>query len=166
MASTGFVLYLKPQVVATVSATRTTGAVVYVPFRSASGKLVGSGVSTEDAQTSAKAMLPGPRTPLGYVNGDRKQPVYIDEATWYRLVDYILNTKLGGVAAPSIADMAETVTTVQAAVTSTVTTMTELTDQAAQNAAALDTVVEVAKTSGLTGADQVPSVIRQLKSSF
>jgi hypothetical protein len=111
-------------------------------------------------------MLPGPRTALGYVNGDRTKPVYIDEATWYRLLDYILNVKLGGIAAPSMADVAATVTTVQEAVTSTVTTVTDLTDMALQNAAVLDTVREVSQASDLDGAEQIPSVIRQLKSAY
>lgn len=166
MASTGFVLLLKPQASFAVSTTRTTGAVLYVPFRSASGVMVGAGLSNQASAVSAKSMLPGPRTPLGYVNGDKKQPVYIDESTWYRLIDFILNKKLGGVSAPSIADVASTVTTIQDAVTSNVTAVTELTDQAAANAAVLNTVREVAQVNGLDGADQIENPVLQRKGIY
>jgi hypothetical protein len=166
MASTSAVVYLRPLFSDVTAANRQTTAVLYIPFRDVSGVYVGYGLQSDDSAASAKSMLPGPRTALGYVNGDRTKPVYIDEATWYRLLDYILNVKLGGIAAPSMADVAATVTTVQEAVTSTVTTVTDLTDMALQNAAVLDTVREVSQASDLDGAEQIPSVIRQLKSAY
>lgn len=160
MASTGAVLYLKPRLDAGVAANRTGGAVLYFSPRLVSGIYTTDGVSTEDNATSPKAMLPGPRTPLGYVNGDRRQPVYIDEATWYRLIDYIVNTKLGGIAAPNLTDVSNTITSVADTTTSIVSTVVAITEQTTQNAAALDTVREVAQTASLPGATQIPPVQR------
>jgi hypothetical protein len=159
MASTGFVLLLKPRASFSVSATRKTGAVLYVPFRSASGVMVGSGLSNQGAATSAKSMLPGARVQLvdekGFIRPE-----------WWRFFNWLLNDKLGGVSAPSIADVASTVTTVQTAVTSTVTTITELADQAAANAAVLNTVREVAQVNGLDGADQIENPVLQRKGIY
>jgi hypothetical protein len=165
MASTTAVVYFRPRFTDATAANRQTEAVVYIPFRDVSGVYVGFGLQSDDAAASPKSMLPGPRTPFGYLHGDKNLPVYIDEATWLRLLTFMLE-KMGGIAGPSMADVAATVTTVQEAVTSTVTTVTELTDQALQNAAVLDTVREVAQTSDLDGAEQIPTVIRQLKSAY
>jgi hypothetical protein len=120
----------------------------------------GGGVSTQSIAASAKAMLPTPATPIGYVNGDRTKPVYIDAGTWYRLLDFIINVKLGGVAAPSVTDIASTITSVQEAVTTTVTTVNSVTETVVQNAAALDTVREVAQNNSLSGASQIPRIQR------
>lgn len=136
-----------------------TNIVLYVPFRDLSGVYVGSGVTNADATTSAKSMLPPQRVLMvdkdGYCNPQ-----------WYRYFDWLTNQKLGGVNAPNISDIVTTVTTAQAAVTATATTVSEVIEQATQNAAALDTIREVAQTSALTGADQIPSVARQLKSAY
>ena len=161
MATTGAVIYLKPRIVAAEVPGRTSGAVLYFSPRLVSGIFAdANGVSTQNSATSAKAMLPGPRTPIGYVNGDRSKPVYIDEATWYRLVDYIVNIKLGGVTAPTLTDVSNSITSVQDATTSIVNSVVSITEQTTNNAAALDTVKEVVQTADLPGATQIPPVQR------
>ena len=161
MATTGAVLYLKPRIVSTDTPGRASGAVLYFSPRFVSGIFSdANGISTQNNATSAKAMLPGPRTPLGYVNGDRRQPVYIDEATWYRLIDYIVNIKLGGVTAPTLTDVSSSITAVQDATTSIVSSVVSITEQTTNNAAALDTVKEVVQTAALPGATQIPPVQR------
>lgn len=153
MASTGAVVYIRPRFDADVVPGRSSGAVVYIPFRSVSGIFSDAGVSSEDNLTSAKAMYPGPRVALVDERGFITQP-------WDRFFRWILNDKLGGVDAPSITDVTNSITAVQAATTSVVETVVAVVDQNSQNAAALDTVREVAQNNSLAGASQIPPVVR------
>jgi hypothetical protein len=154
MASTGAVFYLRPRITATEAAGRATGAVTYFSPRFVSGVFTdAAGVGTQDNATSLKAMFPGQRVQLVDQDGYITQP-------WYRFFDYLLNTKLGGIAAPSITDVSDSIASVQDATSSVVNTVVSVTEMATQNAAALDTVREVAQTAALPGADQIPSVSR------
>jgi hypothetical protein len=156
MASTGAVVYFRPRGVASSKVNRRTSGAVYVPFRDVSGIFTSGGsVSDEDNATQGKALYPGPRVKMVDSTGMIADP-------WHRFFVWLLNDKLGGVDAPSLTDVATSVTGVQQAVTSTVSNVSLLTDQSAQNAAALDTVKEVVQGASLPGSSQIPPVQRTL----
>lgn len=77
---------------------------------------------------------------------------------WYRFFDYLCNVKLGGAAAPDLADVVTTFETAQEVVTSSAQAMSLLTQQTQANAEALATTVEVVKNAALPGASSIPPV--------
>jgi hypothetical protein len=154
MATTGAVIYLRPTFADTVSANRQSGAVLYVPFRGVSGIYsAGGAVETEANAISKKSMLPPQRARLvdqdGYITPE-----------WWRFFNWLLNEKLGGMAAPSVTDLTNSISSTQEAVTTSVASVASLTETVVQNADVLDTVKQVAVNNSLSGSASIGTISR------
>ncbi len=126
----------------------TTTFSVYVPLRAAS-----TANTTLSASTKPKEWRPHIGVPVGYVNGDRSQPVHLDES-WFRHLRFLGVNKLGGATFPTLPDVASFVTVTQA--TELITAAQD--QMAAANAQALAALKEV--VDGLVGGTStIPSVV-------
>jgi len=145
--STGGIVYFRP----TIRGPQGTGAVVYFSHRQVAG--IYSTVNLSGS-TVKKDWRPHAGVPVGYVNGDRSKPVTISEE-WLRHFRFLGNAKLGGSNFPTLPDVANFVTQQQIDAQ-----LAAAQDQwQAANAQTLQALLEVVKSAGLTGADQVPSAV-------
>jgi hypothetical protein len=158
MASTGAVIYIRPQMLAARTVARSTGAVMYFAPRMLAGLWTSSGVTASRDLSNLKAWLPPARIPIGYVNGDRTKPVLIDEASWYKFLNYFLNVFIGGQGAPTFSDVVTTVEQTQATAVEASSQTAALAQTTQTNAEALAATIQVSQNSGLAGASQIPPV--------
>ena len=106
---------------------------------------------------SALAWLPSAQTPLGRTRADGT--VVIDPA-WRAFFLYLTETRLGGIAGKSIAEVVSTVEIVQSAAVTAVLQVAAVAQQSQTNAEALSTVREVLVDNAIPGATQIPPVSR------
>lgn len=158
MASTGAVFYVRPYTLTATSAGRSTGAVMFVSPRFASG-VFQTGVSSTQSRPNDVAWLPSAQTPFGFVtiNGQR-YPMTPDPA-WYRAFQHVFEVKLGGRSAPSLPDVVTTVESTQAAAVQSGQQVSALTQQGQANAESLNVVRQVVQNNSLVGAAQIPPVV-------
>lgn len=152
MASTGAVVYIRPRSSVTTVAARTTGAVVYVPFRGVSGLFTG-GVTSSIDSANKRIPMPYANVPLATI---RDGNAYINPA-WDRFFRYWWEQKQGGINAPTLSDV---VTTVDASVATSAAVegrVASSTAMAIANAAALDAAVQVLQNNAIPGASQIPN---------
>lgn len=131
------------------SAVLTTGALEYAnPY---------SGGTTVTTDTSLlRTKLPLAELPLGRVAKDGS--VLIDP-TWYRFLDFVSNVQLGGPTAPTIADLSTATVSTRTQAIAAQTAVASVSQQVNSNAQTLGAVVQVAQTSSLPGAAQIPPVV-------
>jgi hypothetical protein len=162
MASTGAILHFRPQFYGDSSGNRRTGASLLFSPRFVAG-VFRTGVDNTTVP-DALSNLPNARVPLGYVmvNG-REQPVYIDVRVWYRFLQTLWETKLGGYAGSALPDVVTSVEATAASVSASATTTAAVAAQTQANAEALSTAVQVLQNAAIPGADQIPPVVTGLE---
>jgi hypothetical protein len=131
----------------------TTGSVAYIPLR-AYGDGTSQAVDATTDLENLRSLLPSQRHPFGFVDG---KPVYV-EAAWYRFMDYLVNTFLGGPGSPTMADVIAAIEAALEAQATQTQTLALIAAQSQTNAEALAAVVQVAQDNALTGAEQIPRV--------
>ena len=154
MATTGAVLYVRPRMDAASVANRTTSAVMAVVLRTLSGIFSSGSMFDNASAQSLKAWLPPPRVPVTNPTTGLMTP------EWYRFFRYIVEDRLGGASAPSIADVQSTVGSVQQAVTSNSAAVALVTDAVNANAQSLQTTIQVSQINALAGAAQIPDPVQ------
>jgi hypothetical protein len=151
MASTGAVIYIKPRAFVTDAPGRHTGAVLDVAIRMISGVYSVLGVAASTDQRGLKSWLPHRRDRWMQDDGTPT-----DE--FFRFMDYLANTMIGGPSTATLPDVVATVTSAQANATTAAATVAGVSQQVNSNAESLSVVVEVAVNNSLVGAAQIPPV--------
>jgi hypothetical protein len=149
MASTGAVLYVKPRAFVTVSANHKTSAVLYLSARFLSGIYTATGVTASANLRGRKSWMPH--------RGER----WVDEQgrptdEFFRFVDYLANTMIGGPSGATLPDVVETVTTTQAQASTVAEVVAGVSQQVVQNAEAGAVLREAAVTAGVATAAALP----------
>ena len=134
-----------------------TDAVVYIAVRAISGLWTANDVDSQD-RTNLRSFLPAGRVPIGYVNNDRSQPVYIDSVTWFKWAEEV--TRILGIreGAPTLQEIVNSVIAALETAQEQASQVAAIRAQATTNAAALDAQRQVSINNALTGADQIPPV--------
>lgn len=151
MATTTAVLRIRPRISAGVSANRKTTANFDVVVRLISGLYSNSTIPASANLKNALTWLPSIRVPLVDTTGCMSPE-------WYRFMNYICTTVLGGPTGSTVADIATAVVTSSTTVAAATQTAVALTQQADANAQALAAAVQVVQTASLPGAGQIPKV--------
>ena len=137
---------------AVVTGKTSSSAVLYIPIRMVSALWSTTGVS---ASTGELAWLPSAQVPIAVPDGRGN---LVCTPIWYRALEYVFETRLGGKQGPSIPAVVSVVTDVQTTAAASTTAVTELQQQTQTNAEALAVVREVAVNNALTGAGLIPNV--------
>ncbi len=112
----------------------------------------GSGlISTEAAAGS----LPKANVPFGRVRPDGTVEV---DPVWYRLLDYVINTQLGGPTGPKMSDITATVDSTRTSAIAAQNAVSVVSQTVNANATTLAAAVQVSQTAALPGASQIPPV--------
>lgn len=111
-------------------------------------------------ETSPKASYPGARVPIGYVNGDRSKPIYLDPS-WERWLRHTWFDRLGGDSGPTMTEVQTNVVETKAQAVEAAATATAVEVQVIANAESLAATVEVAQNNSLAGATSIPPVVRR-----
>ena len=151
MPSTAAVLLLKPRVVDTVRANRATKVNLDFSPRVISGLYSSTGIPAGANLKNALAWLPSIRVPLADPSGCMTPE-------WYRFMNYLCTTVLGGPSGSTVADIATAVVTSSTTAATATQNAVALTQQADANAQSIAAVVQVIQTAALPGASQVPPV--------
>ena len=154
MASTGFVLYIKPRSVFVEAAKRVSGFSISLSPRFSTG-VIQSGITASSDQTNLKAWLPPARQPIGI---DANGVSVLCDPRWYRFFQWFTE-KMGGADGPSILDISTTVQVAQSQSASASLTVNGLTQQAVTNAEALSATIQVVQNNSIPGATQIPPVM-------
>jgi hypothetical protein len=150
MASTGAVVYVRHRISGATAAKRSSGVVVFAPFRSLSGLYTAAAINASANLANLKSWLPHRSVPVVQQDGTMTD-------AWYRFFDFLANVKIGGPAASTLPDVASAVVTVQEQAATVAQSAAGLEQQVAQNAESLGATVEVAKNNSLTGASSIPT---------
>lgn len=151
MATTTAVLRIRPrESVATSVARKTTASIEFSP-RLVSGLYSASSIPASADLKNALAWLPSIRVPLVDDSGRMT-------SEWYRFMNYLCTTVLGGPNGSTVADIASAVVTSSATVAAATQATTSLTQQADANAQAIAAAVQVLQTASLPGSTQIPPV--------
>ena len=112
----------------------------------------GSGLISSDVATGTlpKAHIPFARLPDG-------TPIYVDPV-WYPLLDYVVNTQLGGPTGPTLSDISDTVSSTRSSAIDAQNAVSVVSQTVNANADALAATVQVAQANALSGASQIPPV--------
>lgn len=149
MASTGAIVYVRPRASITDVPNRQTGAITYVAIRALTGLLTSSTVEPEQNLTNLRKLFP--RQSQKVVSADGSMAI-----EWYRFLDYLVNTFLGGPDAPTMGDViAEIERQIEGARLLEARTLA-IAQQAQANAESLSATVQVIQNNALTGAAQIP----------
>ena len=132
----------------------TSGAVLYVPVRMASGLWSTTGVAASSDLSNLQAWLPPQRQPVAYQQGAQ----WFCDPAWYRFFQFVSEVKLGGRSGPTLPDVVTSITTTQTTAAAASASVTTLQQQTTANAEALAATVQVAQDNALTGASQIPEV--------
>lgn len=148
--ATGGVVYVKP----TIGGSRGGGGVVFITHRQVAGIYTTSlSLSSTRVKKNGK---PSSMHPLGYIDGDKGKPVYIDEA-WSRFLGLeIAGRKLGGINFPSVPELTDFILLAQNNATAVAQIQTALQQMVTANAQSLQSVIAVTQTAALAGAAQIP----------
>lgn len=110
--------------------------------------------SWDDGSTAPKRKVP-------WLPNVQVKPVRPD-GSWnpdvWRALNYLFNEVLGGINAPTIAEVTQTVTTTQAQVVATQANAENAMNYAAGIAAAVTATAEVTQSAGLPGSGSIPAV--------
>jgi hypothetical protein len=151
MATTTAVLRIRPRVGASLSANRRTAANFDVSVRYLSGVYSATSIPASANLKNALSWLPSIRVPLTDSNGCMSPE-------WYRFMNYLCTTVLGGPTGSTVADIATAVVTNSASAAQATQAAVSLTQQADANAQAMAAVVQVVQTAALPGASQIPPI--------
>lgn len=151
MATTTAVLQIRPRAGVVLSANRRTAASFDVGVRFLSGIYSTTHIPASANLKNALAWLPSIRVPL-IDSGGLMTP------EWYRFMNYLCTTVLGGPTGSTVADIATAVVTNSASAASATQAAASLTQQADANAQAIAAAVQVIQTAALPGATQIPAV--------
>ncbi len=121
-------------------------------LESANNYAGGSGLISSNV---AKTRLPQAQLPLGRVQPDG---TVLMDPTWYRFLDYIANVQLGGITGPTLGDISTTVDSTRSSAIAAQTSVSQVAQTVNANASTLAATVQVAQTSALPGATQIPPV--------
>lgn len=135
-----------------------SSAVVYFSPRMVSGLLTQSGVSVSD-QSKLIAWLPSAQQAMGWVTIDGKRHRVEWEPVVYKFLQFVANVKLGGPNAATLPDVILSVDTSIENAAEAVSQVNAVAQQAQANAEALAATVDVIRTDGIPGADQIPDVV-------
>ena len=106
--------------------------------------------------TLNKGRLRSASLPFGRAQPDGSVMV---DPVWYRFLDYIVNTQLGGPTGPTLGDLTATVDSTRSSAIAAQTSVSQVAQTVNANASALAATVQVAQTSALPGATQIPPVV-------
>jgi hypothetical protein len=149
MASTGAVLHLKPRTFVTVSANRRTGMTLHLSVRFLSGLYSTTGVTASVDPRGRKSWMPHRSDKWMNADGTPTEE-------FFQFVNYLANTKLGGVSAPTLPDVVTTVTTAQEQASTAAAVATGASQQVTQNAEAGAALREAAIVAGVASAASLP----------
>jgi hypothetical protein len=149
VAITGAVLYLKPRLSVTVSARRRTGVTWYLSPRFLSGLYSTTGVTSSTDLRGRKTWMP--HRSDKWVNADGTPT-----EEFFQFVNFLANTKLGGVSAPTLPDVVTTVTVAQEQATTVSAVVSGVGQQVSQIAGAAAALREAAITAGVATASALP----------
>jgi len=148
MASTGAVVYMRHRANLVVSVSRTTGAVVNVPFRCVSGLYTGIGIASATNDRNRRPSMPTRDVPFLRPDGGVNEP-------WYQWMHYHWTVKQGGVTSPTVPEVAESITTAQVTAIASEQIAKALQQQTEQNASVVYSIREVVQGAALPGAEQI-----------
>lgn len=152
MPSTTAVLRIRPRLPATLSANRRTTASIDLVIRLVGGLYSSSAVKSQTNLSNLKAWLPSARVPVTNLTDGTMTP------EWYRFIQYVVETVLGGAIAPTVADVVVAQASVTASSITATQTATAISQQADANAQALAAAVQVVQSASLAGANNIPPV--------
>lgn len=112
----------------------------------------GSGLISSDV---AAGTLPKAHVSFGRVRSDGTVEV---DPVWYRFLDYVVNTQLGGPTGPTLSDITDTVSSTRSSAIDAQNAVSVVAQTVNANADTLAATVQVAQTNSLTGATQIPKV--------
>jgi hypothetical protein len=150
MADTAAVLLIRPQLGASVGVSRSTAAVLFVPWRGVSGLFSSSGITSATAK-NLKSWKPSALAPVV----DDKGCI---TPAWNKFIDYLIETVLGGASAPTLPQVQRSIGYSEAQSLIVNAVAAALQQQVQSNAQSLAAAVEVLKSNTLTGAVQIPTV--------
>lgn len=151
MASTGAILYIKPQAPSTSSAGRVTGALLDFALRDSTGQFTsGGGIDSTLNLRNKRAMLPSRSVPLTDANG------VIDQG-WWNFFSFLNGTFLRARIGPTMLDLENAITTAQAQSVTTEAASASALQMAANNAQALQAMREVVVAAAIPNAVQIPA---------
>lgn len=107
-----------------------------------------------------KGRLPSASLPFGRVQSDGSVMV---DPVWYRFLDYIVNTQLGGPTGPTLGDLTATVDSTRSSAINAQNAVSVVAQTVNANASALAATVQVAQTNNLSGATQIPAISYTVK---
>lgn len=107
------------------------------------------------ASNRNKYKLPSANVPFGTVQPDGSVMV---NPNWYRVLDYVVNTQLGGLTGPTLGDITTTVDATRSSAIDAQNAVSVVAQTVNANANALAATVQVSQTNALTGASQIPRV--------
>ncbi|GAC1664565.1 MAG: hypothetical protein PVS3B2_00370 [Candidatus Dormibacteraceae bacterium] len=117
----------------------------------------GSGLISSDVAAGA---LPKAHIPFGRVRPDGTVEV---DPVWYRFLDYVVNTQLGGPTGPTLGDISDTVESTRSSAINAQNAVSVVAQTVNANASALAATVQVAQTNNLSGAKQIPAISYTVK---
>lgn len=133
-----------------------TGAVVFIPLRFASGRWSATGITATADLVNARSRLPAQREPAGYfMQGGQRVDVYMTPR-WYTYQDILANVKLGGEGAPTLGDVVATALSILAQSQDTQATVSAVAQQTQSAVNSIAATIEVVQANALTGAEQIP----------
>jgi hypothetical protein len=150
MASTGAVLYVKPRALVSVSANRRTGMTLHLSARFLSGLYSTTGVTASADHRGRKTWMP--HRSDRWMNADGTPT-----EEFFQFVNYLANTKLGGVSSPTLPDVVTTVTVAQEQASTAAAVATGASQQITQNAEAGAALREAAIVAGVGSATTLPT---------
>lgn len=151
MATTTAVLRIRPRVGAVLSANRSTRASLDISARFLSGIYSTTNIPASANLKNALSWLPSIRVPLVDA-GNCMTP------EWYRFMNYLCTTVLGGPTGSTVADIATAVVVNSTSAAAATQAAASLTQQADANAQAIAAAVQVIQTAALPGSTQIPPV--------